>query len=266
MSRKRAAESVETALEIGGGKLIAVVQGNGGEAEEFYSQSNACPRCGFSMPELQPRLFSFNSPFGACPACAGLGVTLEFDPAKVIPDKSRSFNQGGIAPYNPKARVYRAQIESVGRHLGFDVDTPLGKLPAKTMKALLHGTNEQVSYSYVNARGGKWEYAAKFPGLLNDLKRRYLESSSEDVKEWLEGFMSRRDCPECGGRRLKPEALAVTVGRPQHPRSHDPVRQGLGVVSRLRSRSRPSRSRSRGRSSRRSRRGWGSCRAWGWST
>ncbi len=211
-ARKRAAESVETALEVGGGKLIAVVQGDGGEAEEFYSQSNACPRCGFSMPELQPRLFSFNSPFGACPACAGLGVTLEFDPAKVIPDRSRSFNQGGIAPYSPKARLYRAQFESLGRHLGFDLDTPLGKLPVRTMKALLHGTKEQVSYSYVNARGGKWEYASSFPGVLNELKRRYLDSSSEDVKEWLEGFMSRRDCPECGGRRLKPEVLAVTVG------------------------------------------------------
>jgi len=211
-ARKQAAESVETALEVGGGKLIAVVRGEAGETEEFYSQSNACPRCGFSMPELQPRLFSFNSPFGACPACSGLGVTMEFDAEKVFPDKGLSFNQGGIAPYNPKARWHRAQMESLGRHLGFDLDTPLGKLPARVMKALLHGTKEEVSYSYVNARGGKWEYASSFRGVLNDLKRRYLESSSEDVKEWLEGFMSQKDCPDCGGRRLKPEALAVTVG------------------------------------------------------
>ncbi len=211
-ARKRAAESVETALEVGGGKLIAVVRGEGGEAEEFYSQSNACPLCGFSMPELQPRLFSFNSPFGACPSCTGLGVTMEFDADKVIPDPALSFNQGGIAPYNPKARWYRAQIESVGRALGFDLDTPLRKLPAKAIKALLHGTKEQVSYSYVNARGGKWEYSSSFSGVLNELKRRYLESSSEDVKAWLEGFMSQKECPDCKGRRLKPEALAVTLG------------------------------------------------------
>ncbi len=210
--RKRAAESVETALEVGGGKLIAVVRGPDGEAEEFFSQSNACPRCGFSMPELQPRLFSFNSPFGACPDCSGLGVTMEFDADKVIPDPSLSFNQGGIAPYNPKGRWYRAQIESVARHLGFDLDTPLNKVPARALKALLHGTKEQVSYSYVNARGGTWNYDSSFRGVLNELKRRYLESSSEDVKEWLEGFMSQKPCAGCGGRRLRPEALAVTVG------------------------------------------------------
>jgi excinuclease ABC subunit A len=232
--RKRASESVETALEVGAGKLIALVRGEQGETEELYSQSNACPRCGFGMPEMQPRLFSFNSPFGACPACSGLGVTMDFDADKVIPDRSLSFNQGGIAPYNPKARWYRAQIESVSRHLGFDLDTPLSKVPARAFKALLHGTKDQISYSYVNARGGKWEYESAFRGVLNELKRRYLESTSEGVKEWLETFMSQRECPDCGGRRLKKEALAVTVGgRSIHEVTTLAVKDASGLLGAL---------------------------------
>ena len=212
-NRKRIADSVETALETSGGSLIALRIDEGGEREEFFSRRSACPDCGISLPELQPRLFSFNNPQGACPACTGLGITLEFDPELVMPDRSLSFNDGGIPPYNPESAWHRSRFESLARHFGFSLDTPLGSLPERVLQALLHGTEEPVPVSYVNREGtGRFEYNAPFRGILDDLKRRYLESTSEGVKEGLEKFMSRKPCEACGGRRLRPEALAVTVG------------------------------------------------------
>ena len=213
---QRLAASVETALEVGGGQLIALVEEKGEGAqpgEAFFSQANACPVHGVSIPDLQPRLFSFNSPFGACPVCSGLGVTLEFDADKVLPDRTLSFNQGGIVPYNPKANWYRSMFRSLAKHFGFTLDTPLGQLPEPVLQAVLRGTEEKIEFSYINKeQTGRWEYTSGYRGVLNDLKRRYLETSSSGVKEWLEGFMSQKECAECGGRRLRPEALAVTVG------------------------------------------------------
>jgi excinuclease ABC subunit A len=212
-SRRRFAESVEGAMETSGGTVIALVKDKGGEREVLYSQKSSCPTCGISIPELQPRLFSFNNPFGACPECLGLGVTLEFDPALVVPDPDLSFNEGGIAPYNPKANWYRSQFESLAKHFRFSLDTPLSDLPAPVYGAILSGTREKIGFRYQSRDGrGKWEFESGFRGVLNELKRRYLESSSEQVKEWMEGFMSQKECPACGGRRLKPEVLAVTVG------------------------------------------------------
>jgi excinuclease ABC subunit A len=211
--RKRLADSVETALEVSSGLLLVSIKNQEGQREELYSQALACPVCGISLPELQPRLFSFNSPFGACPECSGLGVTLEFDPDLVIPDPSLSFREGGIATHNPKANVYRSIFESLARHYGFQLDTPLGDLPDKTMDILLYGSKEQIRFKYENPqREGLWEYTSSFRGVLNELRRRYLETSSEGVKEWLEGFMSQRECLRCEGKRLRPESLAVTVG------------------------------------------------------
>jgi excinuclease ABC subunit A len=210
---KRLADSVETALEVASGQLIVSVKTESAQREELYSQSLACPVCGISVPELQPRLFSFNSPFGACPECSGLGVTLEFDPQLVIPDKSLSIRQGAVATHNPKANWYRSIFESLARHYDFDLDTPLEELSPESLDILLHGSKEQIRFKYENPqREGRWEYTSNFRGVLNELRRRYLETSSEAVKEWLEGFMSQRQCPKCEGRRLRPESLAVTVG------------------------------------------------------
>jgi excinuclease ABC subunit A len=211
--RKRLADSVETALEVASGLLVVSIKDRDGQREELYSQALACPVCGISLPEMQPRLFSFNSPFGACTECSGLGVTLEFDPELVIPDPSLSIREGGIATHNPKANVYRSIFESLARHYSFSLDTPLGELSARTMDILLYGSKEQIRFKYENpSREGLWEYTSNFRGVLNELRRRYLETSSEGVKEWLEGFMSQRECPKCGGKRLRPESLAVTVG------------------------------------------------------
>ncbi|MEW5815825.1 MAG: excinuclease ABC subunit UvrA [Spirochaetota bacterium] len=210
--RKRLAESVETTLEVAEGRLIAVRLKDGKEAEKFFSQKSACADCNVSIPELQPRLFSFNNPYGACPDCAGLGITLEFDPDLVIPDRSLSFNEGGVAPYNPDAAWQRSWFESLARHYGFNLNTPLKDLPEEIVNIILYGSRETIEVKYINKeKTGKFEYASRFRGVLNDLKRRYFETSSEGIKEWLEGFMSQKECKTCAGKRLKKESLAVTI-------------------------------------------------------
>ncbi len=231
-ARKRLAESVETALEIAEGTVIALREpigaaGNAGAGgrgpsgagapvayiEEFFSQKGACPECGISLPEMEPRLFSFNAPQGACPVCSGLGQKLEFDPDLVIPDGSLSFNEGGCIPYNPNAAWNRSRFEALAKHFKFSLETAFDELPKKVLDAILYGTDEAVKVKYENREGtGRFEYESRFPGILADLKRRYLETQSEGIKQWLERFMSEKPCDACGGKRLRPEALAVTVG------------------------------------------------------
>ncbi len=209
-TRKRLADSIETALEISEGQVIACNLSE--EREEFFSEKNSCPHCGFSMPELQPRLFSFNNPFGACPTCGGLGMTMEFDADKIIPDWSKSINDGGIASVNPDAAWGRSQMESLASHFGFTLDTPLGELSEKARKALLYGTKEKISFHYENRnKTGSFHYDKPYAGLIDDLKRRHNETASTGVKDWLEELMVRHNCSDCSGRRLKPEALAVTL-------------------------------------------------------
>jgi excinuclease ABC subunit A len=213
--RSRLAESVETALQTADGIMLVLAQKQGSDkaAEYFVSQKNACPDCGISIPELQPRLFSFNNPYGACPSCSGLGIKMEFDPALVIPDPSLSFNQGAVIPYNPDSAWHRSKFESLARHLKFSLKTPLSELPKKVLDAILYGTRDDVKIRYSSRDGtGSFEYNSPFPGILEDLRRRYFESQSPGVKEWLEKFMSQKPCEDCQGKRLKAEALGVTVG------------------------------------------------------
>ncbi|MBP7264631.1 MAG: excinuclease ABC subunit UvrA [Spirochaetia bacterium] len=212
-SRRRLADAVETAMSVADGLAVVLRDEGAGETEEFFSQRGACPTCGISLPELEPRLFSFNTPHGACPACTGLGVNLEFDPDLVIPDRSLSFNEGGCIPYNPDAAWYRSRFDALARHYRFSLDTPFGELPKKVMKVILYGGDEAIRVRYDNAKGtGHFEYESAFPGILAELKRRYMETTSDGIKDWLEKFMSEKPCEACGGKRLRPEALAVTVG------------------------------------------------------
>ncbi len=212
-ARRRVADAVETALRVADGLAIVLRDDGQGEAEEFFSQRGACPDCNISLPEMEPRLFSFNSPQGACPSCTGLGINLEFDPDLVIPDKTLSFNEGGCVPYNPDAAWYRSRFEALAKHYKFSLDTPFGELPARVMKVILHGGDEAIKVRYDNAKGtGHFEYESAFPGILAELKRRYIETTSDGIKDWLEKFMSEKPCEACGGKRLRPEALAVTMG------------------------------------------------------
>ncbi len=211
--RRRLAEAIETSLQIADGVAIVLRETDKGVVEEFFSQKGACPECGISLPEMEPRLFSFNAPQGACPACTGLGNNLEFEPDLIIPDRSLSFNEGGCVPYNPSSAWNRSRFEALAKHLKFSLDTPFEKLPESTMDAIFYGTEEPIAVRYDNRTNtGHFEYQAKFPGILADLKRRYLETTSDGIKEWMESFMSERVCTACGGKRLRPEALAVTVG------------------------------------------------------
>ncbi|MDR2901337.1 MAG: excinuclease ABC subunit UvrA [Treponema sp.] len=211
--RTRLAESVETALQAADGIILVLAKDESGETEHFFSQKNACPDCGISIPDLQPRLFSFNNPFGACPACTGLGAKLEFDPALLIPNMELSFNEGGCIPYNPDSSWHRARFDALAKHYKFSLDTPFSELPTKIMDMILYGSKDEIDVLYENKTGnGHFAYKSKFPGVLEDLKKRYFETQSGGVKDWLEKFMSQKACDECGGKRLKPEALAVKVG------------------------------------------------------
>jgi len=219
--RKRLAESIETALESSGGILLAIRQdkgdkGNGtaGENEVFFSQKNACPDCGISIPELQPRLFSFNNPFGACPECTGLGAKQEFDPDLIIPDPNLSFDDGGLAPYNPDAAWNRSRFEALAKKYKFSLSTPIAELPNKIVSIILNGSgDESIDFVYENREGtGHFKYHQPWPGVVADMKRRYNETFSDNQKENYERYMSNRDCEVCHGKRLKPEALGVTVG------------------------------------------------------
>ena len=235
-SRKRLSEAVETALEVADGTLIAVQRREDGSDEEhFFSRKNACPICGISFPELQPRLFSFNNPEGACDVCSGIGETLEFDPELVIPDMSLSFNQGAVATANPEAAWHRSWFESLASHYGFSLDSPFDQLPKETLDIILYGSDDEIEVTYVNRKKtGRFEYSSSFNGVLNDLKRRYIESSSDYIKQWLEGFMTHHVCPACGGNRLREEALSVYVGgRNIHDATRMSVDQSLDFFSNI---------------------------------
>ena len=214
-SRKRLAESVEAALETSHGILLVTRQEKDeAEKEAFFSQKNACPDCGISIPDLQPRSFSFNNPFGACPECTGLGARQEFDPELIIPDPNLSFDEGGIAPYNPDSAWNRSRFEALAKHYKFSLSVPLNELPKKIMNLILNGTGDDaIDFVYENREGtGHFKYHQSWPGVMADMKRRYNETFSDSQKENYERYMSNRECEVCHGKRLKPEALAVTVG------------------------------------------------------
>ena len=192
-----------------------------GSRELTFSEAFACVYCGLSFEELAPRLFSFNSPYGACPDCSGLGEKIEIDPWKVIPDRSKSIDAGAIVPWSKSLGsgrfpsmnpYYLQQLERVLRSYRVKTTTPIEKMPEDVLDIILYGTEHEQNFSYESRAGKVWEYRATFEGVVNNLQRRYSETSSDYVKEDIEKFMSASTCPKCKGARLKPEALAVTVG------------------------------------------------------
>lgn len=212
-AKSRIVEAIEAALETGGGTmLVDIDHGEDRLERRSFSQHYAYPDSDVTFPELEPRLFSFNSPYGACPTCHGLGVTKDFEPDLLIPDRSKSFNEHGIGAYNPKARWFRSRFAALADHLGFDLDQPLGELSDDIMHQLFHGTRSAMSFVYERPDGtGTVEYHQPFPGIIPDLERRYKETGSTQMREWFESFMAERPCPACEGKRLRPESLAVLV-------------------------------------------------------
>lgn len=210
--RKRLADSVETALEMTDGLVSVLLLEGELEKIEFFSEKNSCTDCGISIPELEPRLFSFNNPFGACPVCHGLGVKTEFSEDLIIPDKSLSFNQGAIASANPEAAWNRSQFSSIAEHFKFTLDTPFNELSDEIIHAILYGTSEPIHMVYTNEKNnGIYEYDKKYPGIINDLKRRYFETNSQGIRKWLDSFMSSELCDSCNGARLRRESLSVLI-------------------------------------------------------
>lgn len=206
----RLADSMETAAQWGDG-LVLVQEVDG--LQHMYSQHFACPDCHISMPKIEPRMFSFNSPFGACPACSGLGSTMEVDEQRVIPDKTISFRDGAVVALsaNPNAWFMR-QLEGLLVQHGYSLDNSFQDLSKSLQKQVMHGSTEKVTFDYENMRGEVKSFHTEYEGILPMIKRRHSEATSDSLREEFEKFMAVKPCTTCHGARLKPEALSILVG------------------------------------------------------
>ena len=211
---KRLTDSIETVLGLAEGRLVVdTMDGN----QINFSQSFACPDCGISIDEIEPRSFSFNNPFGACPSCFGLGYRMEFDIDLMIPDRSLSISQGAIVVMGwqscaEKGSFTRAILDALAAEYGFDLDTPFEQYPQKIQDILIHGTGGKEVKVHYKGQRGEGVYDVAFEGIIKNVERRYRETGSDTMKQEYETFMRITPCPSCKGQRLKPEALAVTVG------------------------------------------------------
>ncbi|SFU91207.1 excinuclease ABC subunit UvrA [Alicyclobacillus macrosporangiidus] len=206
----RLADSLETALGLAGGLVLIEVMGR---EELLFSQNNACPNCGFSVGELAPRMFSFNSPFGACESCSGLGVHMEVDPDLVIPDRSLSLEEGAIAPWLGSTSTYYPQLLAAAcKSFGIPMDVPVAEIPEEQLHRLLYGDGARIRFTFENEFGQVKTTEILYEGVIPNLERRYRETTSDSIREFIEGFMTAHPCAACKGRRLRPESLAVRVG------------------------------------------------------
>ncbi|GAT68452.1 excinuclease ABC subunit A [Planomonospora sphaerica] len=215
-SRSRLTGSVETALQLSGGTItleFVDLPEDDPNRERFYSEHLYCPYDDLSFEEMEPRSFSFNSPFGACPDCTGLGVRMEVDPDLVVPDPEKTLGEGALAPWagGHTSDYFERLVEALGKATGFNLDTPWERLSKKAQKALLHGHDEQVHVRYSNRYGRERSYYTTFEGVIPWVQRRHAESESDGMREKYEGYMREIPCPACNGARLKPVSLAVTV-------------------------------------------------------
>jgi excinuclease ABC subunit A len=216
--RTRLTDSVETTLRLGKGIMTLLYEADDRRkkpVEQIFSEKLACIDCGVSLAELEPRVFSFNSPHGACQACSGLGTSMEIDPDLVVPDRSKSLRAGAIEPWQSvqkNSRYFGQLIQQVSEHYGFRTDVPFGKLDARHQKILLYGSDgEELDFSLSHGRN-RYEFHKAFEGIIPNLERRYKETDSAAIREYIESYMRPRKCSACGGGRLKPESLAVRVG------------------------------------------------------
>ncbi len=213
--RKRLADSIETAVALGGGIVEVETAPEQGEGELMtFSESFACLKCGVSMPELEPRIFSFNSPHGACERCTGLGSQMEIDEQLIVPDRSLSIEQGALAPWAASSSNYYEQItQAIANEYQVDVQTPWQQLDQDQRDLFLRGTGDQaIEVTYRNRYGRTRSYSTRFEGIIPNLERRYRETDSDAMRERIEEFMAVAACPSCDGSRLRPESRAVLVG------------------------------------------------------
>ena len=204
---RRLADSAEVASTVGGGIMHVLTNGE----ESLYSLEYACPYCGKSLGEVSPRMFSFNSPYGACPTCHGLGTQIDFAGELVVPDASLGIAEGALAPVGPlKTNWYRYRLEALAEKFGFSLDTPFGALPEAIASVVLDGTEEEITVTYDFERG-RGEYCTAWEGIVPNLRRRYHQTKSEGIRRWIESFMTSHVCSPCRGSRLRPESLSVSL-------------------------------------------------------
>jgi len=233
--RQRLAESFETALKLGDGMASVMAMEGENAAPLLFSSKFSCPVCDYSLPELEPRLFSFNSPMGACPACDGLGLSEFFDPARIVVHPELSLAAGAVRGWDRRNAYYFQLIASLARHYRFDVDAAWSELPENIQAAVLYGSgNEVITFTYLTESGGRTQRKHKFEGIVPNLERRYKETESQAVKEELARFISTRACPECAGARLNRAARNVFVAeRPLPQITQLPVDEALAFFAAL---------------------------------
>jgi excinuclease ABC subunit A len=210
IEKDRIFESVQNALDMGEGLMIVNIE----DKDYIFSQKNACPYCNINLGEMEPRFFSFNSPFGACSKCNGLGIEIEFDPNLIIPDKSKSILNGGIKPWSTGqfASFRTSMLKDVGRKFGFNLNTPIEKMNEEQLNVILYGTDIKINYNYISkSNESSWEYSGRFKGVIPNLEKLYNETESESKREEITKFMKEKPCEKCKGNRLKKEALSVKI-------------------------------------------------------
>ena len=213
--KQRLAESYETALRIGDGRAIAVEMDkeNPVRGEHLFSAKFACPICNYALAELEPRLFSFNNPMGACPRCDGLGTITFFDPKRVVAFPQLSLASGAIKGWDRRNQFYFQMLGSLAKHVGFDLERPFARLPERVQQVILFGSGgEKIPFTYLTDRGKPMTREHAFEGIIPNLERRYRETESDAVREELAKYLSNKPCPECDGTRLRREARHVKVG------------------------------------------------------
>ncbi len=217
--RRRLTDSVETVLKLTQGVMIVLHSPPGSQSQKEinFSEKFACIDCVLSFEELAPRMFSFNSPFGACPECTGLGMKIEIDPRLVIPDRTKAVREGAIVPFTKNLSAgmnafYFQQVAAILKAEGYGIEVPVNKLPESVVDLILYGLDSKRAFTFRTKAGKKWTYESQYKGVIPTLRRRYEETSSDYVKAEIEKLMTSIKCPACGGARLKPESLSVTIG------------------------------------------------------
>jgi excinuclease ABC subunit A len=207
--KSRIFESVQNAANLTNGIVLTLID----DKEFFFSRHNACPLCKISIGNIEPRSFSFNSPFGACEECNGLGIKIEFDPDLIIPDKSKSILEGAIKPWQGKFATFKSSmLKYVGKKFGFNLNTPIEKMSSEQINVILYGTNQNIYYKYESKYSqSKWEYESNFEGVIPNLQRLYNSTDSDNKREMLARFMKEHVCDKCSGKRLKKDSLSIKI-------------------------------------------------------
>ena len=228
--RSRIFEALEVSTRLSNG--LAIIKYN--DEELLMSENYACPHCNFSIGKLEPRMFSFNAPYGACDECKGLGTSLKISEELLIPDKNKSIKEGAIVALNLDNNMYQASLDTVAKHYNIDLNQKVKDMPKKDLNIILYGTKDVLDFHYVSKTGSTRDTKSRYEGIVNNLERRYLETNSSWIREWISGFMVESTCKSCNGTRLKDEVLAVKInGKNIYEVTILPINEMLDFINNL---------------------------------